>query len=1194
MWISPPLELLVIDYGSSSTRSCSFVSFSSLSVLVTAVGGFVQSPVAVMLFLKTAMLAVSALVVLVTAQDYSCGVGKPCALGCCGKTGVCGMGPTFCGTGNCTSECTAKADCNPGWDSKYSTQDKCPLNVCCSKFGFCGTTAEFCGTNTVKKPSSSGTNSNGRTIGYYEAWSTTRACDGMYPENIPAGAYTHLNYAFAFVDPVSFAIAPMSDLDKELWPRFTALKETNPGLQTWISVGGWSMNDPEQPTAKTFSNLAASTAAQQKFFKSLISFMQTYGFDGADIDWEYPVAVERSGIPADYANYVTFLKNMKAAFASSGHKYGLSITVPSSYWYLRNFDIVGIAKTVDFISIMTYDLHGTWDSTIASLGPKVMAHTNLTEIDQTMDLFWRNDIDPKKLNLGLGFYGRSFTLTDPTCKKAGCGFSGGGRPGSCTDSAGTLSFTEIQRLVDAGATMTLDKAAAVQIVTYDKDQWVSFDNAETFKMKLDYANKLGLGGTLVWAASTDDSVGTAAAALSATTGRMALSLKMTTRAVDPITTCVWGECKPKGKTTCPQDGLSAAQFASGKGKGNVGFYNACPEGQERAYCCPKNDVPTCQWRGHGINCSKEKCTDDEVEVTTNVGGCWFGHTRLCCKKTTSDAAIGQCKWEGASPFCSAVIDKQYGCDESDRSSLTYSNYGAGGEEPCVLGYKSLCCVKPAPFSNCEWVRSSGLWSKIAHPLTCDGSCPSGKTPIANDPSGCFGTGSQFFCCENPSKTPDIPVKNDFCFSTEGDFVEATEKDEDAIDSHDILELWWYEDECFAIPNTADPSVHKRAVDISSSYDLSGLEPNEILTLWTDSGMSYQFPITDEFAREIFDKSLAAGFRDSLGGGYENVGVTTNGTSIEERTGSRISKICNANNVQINSFSTSTYPGSQSLIKNSGRLVFASVTTGGCLALNLGKVAHGALAAGVKVVVEHVTELQTPKNFMNAILKAKLPGGAAASKLRYDAVAVFTKGGYFDKTLTQLGIANTFPNANPNEALSKQFFTIFGNAVDVDNLQILTAKANSLKAAVWGIFVNINADSKWAKMSETTRVAVISELKLVVDYMNQADVQTSFKLTYDKWRSIFAALDSSGAIPVVNAGGIGLEAALKEYYAAFFPEMQKNLQAYVLRRLPDMITYWQSPAGIALKGATEAAAIVVKLNNLKNNAGTTLKIGSSFI
>jgi len=181
----------------------------------------------------------------------------------------------------------------------------------------------------------------------------------VYPENLLVGSYTHLNYAFAFVDPTSYKVAAMQQSDTELWPRFTALKQVNPGLETWISIGGWSMNDPDQPTAATFSTLAGSSSAQTAFFSSLVNFMSSYGFDGVDIDWEYPVAPERSGKPADYANYVSFLKNLKSALGSSGHKYGLSITLPSSYWYMQNFDIVSIEPYVDWFNVMTYDLHGS-------------------------------------------------------------------------------------------------------------------------------------------------------------------------------------------------------------------------------------------------------------------------------------------------------------------------------------------------------------------------------------------------------------------------------------------------------------------------------------------------------------------------------------------------------------------------------------------------------------------------------------------------------------------------------------------------------------------------------------------------------------------------------------------------------------------------------------------------------------------
>lgn len=70
-------------------------------------------------------------------DDYSCRAGRPCHNGaCCGASGYCGYGPTYCGTG-CISNCKASAECG-----QYSNPagKKCPLNTCCSKHGFCGTT----------------------------------------------------------------------------------------------------------------------------------------------------------------------------------------------------------------------------------------------------------------------------------------------------------------------------------------------------------------------------------------------------------------------------------------------------------------------------------------------------------------------------------------------------------------------------------------------------------------------------------------------------------------------------------------------------------------------------------------------------------------------------------------------------------------------------------------------------------------------------------------------------------------------------------------------------------------------------------------------------------------------------------------------------------------------------------------------
>ncbi|KAM5500013.1 putative chitinase [Microsporum canis] len=349
-------------------------------------------------------------------------------------------------------------------------------------------------------------------------WNLQRSCDTMEPEGIPIGGYTHINFAFLYINPITFLVEPMVKNQEALYDRVAALKKRKPGLKVWASIGGWDFNDPS-PTFRTFSQLAASPFGQFLFSQSLLAFLEAHGFDGVDLDWEYPVASERGGSDVDYDNYVSWLANLRVALDGAGKGYGLSLTLPSSYWYLQHFDIAKMAKSVDWFNMMSYDLHGLWDQNNKWIGSIVNGHTNLTEISLAMDLLWRNSIKPDQVVMGLGFYGRSFTLKDPSCGTAGCPFSSAGRPGECTKSAGTLSFTEIEAILAdprRGAKKVYDPVAAVEIVTFDNDQWVSYDDSKSFKAKMDYANSHCIGGTLVWAVSLD-SDGTATNALTGTT-----------------------------------------------------------------------------------------------------------------------------------------------------------------------------------------------------------------------------------------------------------------------------------------------------------------------------------------------------------------------------------------------------------------------------------------------------------------------------------------------------------------------------------------------------------------------------------------------------------------------------------------------------------------------------------------------------
>lgn len=64
--------------------------------------------------------------------------------------------------------------------------------------------------------------------------------------------------------------------------KFVNLKISNPNIKTLISVGGWNED------SYNFSNVAADAQKRKEFSYEVLEFIQQWGFDGFDIDWEYP------------------------------------------------------------------------------------------------------------------------------------------------------------------------------------------------------------------------------------------------------------------------------------------------------------------------------------------------------------------------------------------------------------------------------------------------------------------------------------------------------------------------------------------------------------------------------------------------------------------------------------------------------------------------------------------------------------------------------------------------------------------------------------------------------------------------------------------------------------------------------------------------------------------------------------------
>ncbi|EON97103.1 putative bacteriodes thetaiotaomicron symbiotic protein [Phaeoacremonium minimum UCRPA7] len=314
---------------------------------------------------------------------------------------------------------------------------------------------------------------------------------------------THLNVAFGYITS-DFKITNMDGVSTTMYKNAAAVKSKNPNLKVLIALGGWSFSDPGN-WQSVFPTMASTASNRATFINNLLGWLSEYGYDGVDFDWEYPGADDRGGSEGDGENFTALLKELRTAINASGKEYIVTFTAPSSYWYLRHFDITNMVGNVDWINLMSYDLHGVWDSN-NPIGNQVIAHTNLTEIDLALDLFWRNNIEPSKIVLGLGFYGRSFELSSPSCWRPGCEFSGPGAEGVCTKTAGILSYREISGIIDqtGGGKPYFDEVAAVKYMVYNGNSWISYDDADTFKLKIAYANTIGLGGLMIWAIDQDD------------------------------------------------------------------------------------------------------------------------------------------------------------------------------------------------------------------------------------------------------------------------------------------------------------------------------------------------------------------------------------------------------------------------------------------------------------------------------------------------------------------------------------------------------------------------------------------------------------------------------------------------------------------------------------------------------------------
>jgi len=333
---------------------------------------------------------------------------------------------------------------------------------------------------------------------YYESWAKDRAAPyGAGLSKVPTDLCTHVIYAFAGLDEATGKVKVLQSSDQQGYKDAVALKKKKPNLKVLLAVGGAS-----EGVAK-YSKMVADPKLRKTFIDSVHQLANSNGFDGIDIDWEYPGDTKNGGKAADKKNFVTFLKELRRAFGSKL----LTVAVDSTEERIKaGYDVAGIAKYVDYINVMTYDLRSTDDG---ETGIHVTLYPSKNDkgdfikwtVSQGMKN-WAKHAPKRKLIMGFAFYGTSFTLKDSNNNavgaKAGVGAAG-------TDGAkGTMFYPEIcSKITKDGWTRKFDDKGKVPYA-FKGTQWVGYEDPEGIGYKTKLIKKEGYGGAMCWAILTDD------------------------------------------------------------------------------------------------------------------------------------------------------------------------------------------------------------------------------------------------------------------------------------------------------------------------------------------------------------------------------------------------------------------------------------------------------------------------------------------------------------------------------------------------------------------------------------------------------------------------------------------------------------------------------------------------------------------
>ncbi|HWE36082.1 MAG TPA: glycoside hydrolase family 18 protein, partial [Isosphaeraceae bacterium] len=344
-----------------------------------------------------------------------------------------------------------------------------------------------------------------RVVGYYASW-TDRAPRNYHVADIPAERLTHVNYAFALIDPEGRIVLddPRSDGEDGILAGLRELKKKHPHLKALVSVGGWG-------GSARFSDVALTVASRRRFADSCVEFMANHDLDGVDIDWEFPVTGGARGNakrPEDRANFTKLLATLRDALDAhtliDRRTHLLTIAAPAGAPTSDHMELKAIGAILDWVNLMDYDFAGGW-SRAAGFHAALAGDRGMT-VEASVRHYVEAGVPRDKLVVGVPFYGKGWVVADtkddglnqPPAKNPPKGFS----PGF------DVAYRDIPAKLPGASRHWSAKAKAPYLFDPARKIFFGYDDPESLRLKAEYAREHNLGGLMIWELSQDDREGT--------------------------------------------------------------------------------------------------------------------------------------------------------------------------------------------------------------------------------------------------------------------------------------------------------------------------------------------------------------------------------------------------------------------------------------------------------------------------------------------------------------------------------------------------------------------------------------------------------------------------------------------------------------------------------------------------------------